>query len=473
MLFNSYGFIFAFLPLALAGFFIAGRWGRAAATAWLLLASVFFYGWWNPRFVGLLAASIVFNFAVARCILAAPPAGKRRRAWLWGGVGVDLAALAYFKYANFFLDNLAPGHAHLDVVLPLGISFFTFTQIAFLVDASRGQVDRVEPLRYGLFVTFFPHLIAGPLYHHSQVIPQLRAPGWLRPDAANLQAGLYYFVIGLFKKAVVADSLSPIADLVFNGAAQGQRFDGLSALLGVLAFTFQLYFDFSGYSDMAIGLARMLNVRLPLNFASPYRAASIIDFWRRWHITLSAFLRDYLYIPLGGNRHGKARRHVNLMATMLLGGLWHGAAWTFVAWGAAHGAFLVVNHAWHAVLGDRAPRGRWATLAGWAITFSAVALAWVLFRANSMRTAVALYRDLASAWTTTPVVDAWSLGLILAAAALAFLGKPSQEVVERYATGPRPAWGLAAVGCVLGVAAFAGLKALARSEPSPFLYFNF
>lgn len=364
MLFNSFAFLFLYLPVVLAGYFLLARWGGDAHLLWLALASLFFYAWWDLRFLPLLLLSILFNHAMAR------------RGWLVFAVGANLALLAFFKYADFLTG------AHWHIVLPVGISFFTFTQIAYLVDCQRRQAQPAPLVQYTLFVSYFPHLIAGPVLHHGEMMPQFARAANARPQAVNFAIGLSVFVIGLAKKTLIADQLSPLAAPVFAAGAHPQM---IEAWVGVLAYTFQLYFDFSGYSDMAIGLSRLFGVRLPLNFNSPYQAADISEFWRRWHMTLSRFLRDYLYVPLGGNRHGATRRCLNLMLTMLLGGLWHGAAWTFVLWGGLHGLYLMTHQVW------RARRGGAPAWWGRALTFVAVMLAWVPFRAPDLRTAADIW----------------------------------------------------------------------------------
>jgi len=306
--------------------------------------------------------------------------------------------LGYFKYANFLVDNLnvvLDAELHLaPIVLPLAISFFTFQQVAYLVDAYQGITHEYRFSHYALFVTFFPQLIAGPIVHHREMLPQFMDRAALSPRAANIAIGATIFAIGLVKKTILADGIAVYATPVFARAQAGEVLTFFEAWGGALAYTFQLYFDFSGYSDMAIGGARMFGVRLPVNFHSPYKATSVVDFWRRWHMTLSRFLRDYLYIPLGGNRRGVVSRHANLMITMLLGGLWHGAGWTFVVWGGLHGLYLVINHAWRSVcagLGWNAwtQRPAWRG-ASWLITFVAVVVAWVFFRAESFRAAVGM-----------------------------------------------------------------------------------
>jgi alginate O-acetyltransferase complex protein AlgI len=394
MLFNSYAFIFAFLPVTLLGFFGLARRSHWLAATWLTLASLFFYGWWNPAYVGLLAASIAMNFFAGVAIARARAASGPARLWLVAAVVANLALLAWFKYANFFVDSVA-GLFGTDwslaaIVLPLGISFFTFTQIAYLVDTYRGEVKEVDPVHYTLFVTYFPHLIAGPVLHHREMMPQFGHGRTYVPTLDNLAVGLTIFCIGLFKKVVLADNVAAFANPVFAAAGQGDTLTLLESWGGVLAYTLQIYFDFSGYSDMAIGASRLFGITLPLNFNSPYKATNIAEFWRRWHMTLSRFLRDYLYIGLGGNRKGPQRRYVNLFITMLLGGLWHGAGWTFVVWGALHGAYLCVHQAWTALRktsAHAAPPTRLGRVGATLLTFLAVVVGWVFFRATSVEAA--------------------------------------------------------------------------------------
>lgn len=405
MLFNSPEFVFAYLPAVLGVFFLLGRASAAAAAGWLVAASLFFYGWWDARYLALLLASITFNFFAGRALALSAAAGptRQRRLGLAAAVAVNLAVLGGFKYADFFVDTLnmiaGTGLALPKIVLPLGISFFTFTQIAYLVDAWRGEAREYNPVHYGLFVTYFPHLIAGPILHHREMMPQFAAPAPYRPDRAALALGATIFLIGLAKKVVIADGLSPYSREAFGAADAGEQPSFFAAWGGALAYTFQLYFDFSGYSDMAIGLAKMMRIDLPLNFASPYKAASVIEFWRRWHMTLSRFLRDYLYVPLGGNRRGAPRRYLNLWITMVLGGLWHGAGWTFVLWGALHGCYLLVNHAWRGATSRFFARSPvlallWRPLA-WCLTFLAVVVGWVFFRAETLDGALRMLAGMA------------------------------------------------------------------------------
>ncbi len=303
--------------------------------------------------LGLLLGSIVFNYLIGYSLARGNDIGSlRRRHLLALGVAGDLALLGYYKYANFFIGilnaSLSTSYSFAEIILPLGISFFTFTQFAFLVDAARGEAKEFDFIHYSLFVSYFPHLIAGPILHHKEIMPQFGKANAYRLNWDYLRIGLTVFALGLFKKVVLADGVALYTAPVFAAAEQGDVLNLFQAWGGALAYTLQLCFDFSGYSDMAIGLSYMLGVRLPLNFNSPYKATSISDFWRRWHMTLSRFLRDYLYVPVGGNRKGQARRYLNLMATMLLGGLWHGAGWTYIIWGGLHGFYLIVHQAWQA-----------------------------------------------------------------------------------------------------------------------------
>lgn len=394
MLFNSFEFLFGFLPIVLLVFYVVGACGWQRATmAWLVAASLFFYGWWNPVYLGLLIGSIIFNYVIGCALVGSKSARKQ---WLLLGITGNLALLGYFKYANFFIGNanilfdtnLSIG----EVILPLGISFFSFTQIAFLVDAYRGQAKELNFINYSLFVTYFPHLIAGPVLHHKEMMPQFARREDYQLNWQDLAVGLTVFTIGLFKKVVLADGIAIYARPVFEAAEAGVALTLFEAWGGVLSYSFQIYFDFSGYSDMAVGLSLLFGVRLPINFYSPYQAHNIIEFWRRWHITLSRFLRDYLYISLGGNRKGSIRRYFNLFATMLLGGLWHGASWNFAIWGGLHGLYLAANHVWHAYLNRRGrsikPLCGWRRVLAIAVTFLAVTLAWVPFRAESYSAAL-------------------------------------------------------------------------------------
>lgn len=391
MLFNSINFVYLFLPVVLVVFFLLAQWSHRFSATWLMTASLFFYGWWNPKYVGLLVVSMAFNFCMGMILAreATRPVVQRRVVWLVFGVGANLLLLGYYKYTNFFLDAagmaLGTDWHQRRILLPLGISFFTFTQIAFLVDAWRGLVREFNLIHYGLFVTYFPHLIAGPVLHHGEMMPQFDRRETYKLDWENVAIGLAIFAIGLFKKIVLADGMAPHVSPIFDAAHNGVAITFLEAWFGALGYALQLYFDFSGYSDMAIGLSLLFGVKLPLNFNSPYQALNVVEFWRRWHMTLSRFLREYLYFALGGNRKGPVRRYINLMVTMVLGGLWHGAGWTFAIWGLLHGFYLVVNHAWQTVKQrSNLPTDRWWTRAlAWVVTFTVVVIAWVFFRAES------------------------------------------------------------------------------------------
>ncbi len=405
MLFNSFVFIFCFLPITLTIFFqIGGQGHHRVAISWLVGASMFFYAWWNPIYAGLILASILFNYMLGISL------GNRKNAGHWSsktllilGVILNLGLLGYFKYANFFVNNLnlvIGTNFHLEhIILPLAISFFTFQQIAYLVDAYRGETREYNFLHYCLFVTFFPQLIAGPIVHHREMLPQFAKQAIYRLNNKHLAIGITIFTIGLFKKVVLADNIAEYSTPVFDAALGGLGIGFFEAWTGALAYTFQLYFDFSGYADMAIGIARMFGILLPLNFNSPYSAVNIAEFWRRWHMTLSRFLRDYVYFPLGGNRKGNTRRYINLMATMLLGGLWHGAGWTFVIWGGLHGLYLVINHAWNTLQHSMGFKSNRSTILGRGIartiTFLAVVISWVFFRAESFNAATAILEGMA------------------------------------------------------------------------------
>jgi len=352
MLFNSVEYLLFLLPIALVGFRFLSRWqGMERQILWLVLVSLFFYGSWEPVYLLLIGASVGVNFTLGKQLKRC--AGKTRSVWLALGVAFNLGLLGYFKYTGFFIEGLNALGVWLipipEITLPLAISFFTFQQIAYLVDVARGECEEYQFHHYALFVLFFPQLIAGPIVHHKEMMPQFEKPRPAHKSLEDISVGMTLIALGLFKKVVVADSMAEIVDPVFNGVAQGALVNQTDALLASVGFSFQIYFDFSGYSDIAIGSARLFGIRLPENFDSPYKSASVIDIWRRWHMTLSRFLRDYLYFSLGGNRNGRFRRYRNLMLTMLLGGLWHGAAWTFVIWGGLHGLYLCVNHAWRAL----------------------------------------------------------------------------------------------------------------------------
>ncbi len=444
MLFNSQRFLFIFLPITMLGFHLLGRYGRRPVIAWLAGASVVFYAAWNPRFVLFLLASILVNYICARFIAAAPEDSLRRKRLLFLGVALNLLALFRFKYlfkalllltSTLHLSNLHPN----PVLLPLGISFFTFTQISYLVDLAQGQAERQDFLSYLLFVTFFPHLIAGPILHHKEMMPQF---GKARPQddartldqaltpvpptrrfalkSADVSLGLTWFLMGLAKKVLIADNLAHTADLTFTHAGS---LTSTAAITGLVVYSMQLYFDFSGYSDMALGLARIFSIRFPLNFDSPYKATSVTEYWQRWHMTLTRYITLYLYNPLllaVQRRRAAAGKKISrkslatpagftsmvaypTVVTMLLTGLWHGAGLQFLIFGLIHGLYLTANQAWrhfrqrvHNAPAPAPPTGprRLAMMLG---VYVQVTFALIFFRSASMPSALALLRDMAGA----------------------------------------------------------------------------
>ncbi len=494
MLFTTALFVFCFLPITLAGFFALGRYRGSLAIGWLFAASVIFYAYWMPKFTALLLASILSNYAFGSLIGRRVNAGLRPAAkrWLIVGVTINLALLAYFKYFNFFLDNLNVafdlGFNFERVILPIGISFFTFTQIAYLADTYLKGLREYQFAHYGLFVTYFPHLIAGPVLHHAQMMPQFAHNDTFKINGANLTAGLAIFMLGLFKKIVIADGISPYADAVFNGADAALTPTAIEAWLGALAYTFQLYFDFSGYSDMAIGLSWMFNIRLPFNFDSPYKSINISEFWRRWHISLSTFLRDYLYVPLGGNRRGEGRRYGNLAITMILGGLWHGASWTFVLWGTLHGVYLCIHHAYRALVGKLRPHPSAVERAAYLLlTFLAALVAWVFFRATTFSGSLGILSamcDLPGVFQPPAVHPLlWNAGLhwgdgLVACAILVpvcWFVPNSNQIGERIRqwSGTRPKARHLLGGFTVAMAVLLILINALRASVSSFIYFNF
>ena len=498
MLFHSPKFLFIFLPLtwiiyrALIGCRI-----YRVALGWLVLASLVFYGYWNPPYVLLISASILVNHFIGRkvCPALSPLSAGRRRWLLYTGLVFNLGLLGYFKYANFFLSTansmLGTSYNFGHVILPLAISFFTFTQIAYMLDAYRGETGKYSLLEYSFFVTFFPHLIAGPIVQHYEIMPQVERGDGFRFRRAHLAVGISVFIVGLFKKMVLADGCAIYADPVFKLAAMQGILASIDCWIGVLAYTFQLYFDFSGYSDMAIGLSYCFGFRLPLNFDSPYQATSIVDFWRRWHISLSRFLKKYLYFPLGGNRHGVLMRYRNLFLTMVLGGLWHGAGWNFVIWGALHGFYLAANHLYRDLLKHwnlTAPRNAFTDFGGWALTMFAVVIAWVFFRAQDFTTASwMLGRMFGFATEVRPGLDPDQMFAsgdkflwIAFVAGLAFLAPNSHQYFSRYqpaleeTTPSKIKWRPSFLhGTLLGLMVFLVALKYFSLEPTTFLYFNF
>jgi len=467
MLFHSFPFLLVFLPAVLAVYWaVAPRRGRRPALLVLSAASLGFYAWWDWRFVVLLAASVVINFTCARRLAAlSRDAARQRRALLTAGIIANLAPLAYFKYGAFVIENVqalwagfGPAPA---LALPLAISFVTFEQIAYLVDGYRGTVPAHDFPSYCAYVTFFPRLIAGPIVRPGEILPQFANPATYRFCSSNVATGVLVFTLGLFKKVWLADTFAPWTANVFDHLAQPSFTDAWG---GVLAFGLQVYFDFSGYTDMAVGLARFFNITLPENFDSPYQADSLIDYWRRWHMTLTRFLRDYVYIPLGGNRHGQGRQDLNLLATMTLGGLWHGAAWTFVVWGALHGVLLIVNHLWRRH-GPPLPR-----VVAWPLTLVTVFAAYTLFRAPSFARVAAVGGGLFGlngfAWHSSALAVGGNQfkWLLLGLAFVMWAPNRQRVVAWRWSND----WAYA-----VAVATLVVLSVLHIGAPAPFFYFQF
>ncbi|MDP3737305.1 MAG: MBOAT family protein [Hyphomonadaceae bacterium] len=487
MLFHTYLFIFGFLPATLLAFYLAARVSRRLPIFVLIAASIVFYAYWMPEVTLLLLGSIGFNYVAGIFLQSDRPKSVRRLAII-GAITIDLGLLAFFKYANFFLGTVeAIGglpRLTIDIILPIGISFYTFTQIAYLVDSYKGEVKERSFSSYVLFVTFFPHLIAGPVLHHKEMMPQFADPETYRFNWMRVTLGVLLFAIGLWKKVVFADTMAPWANDAFNLADDVAKTPELwTAWGGALAYTLQIYFDFSGYSDMAVGLGMMFGIILPINFDSPYRSTSIVEFWRRWHMTLSRFLRDYLYIPLGGNRHGDLSRYRNLFLTMLLGGLWHGASWLFVVWGALHGVYLIVAHLWsQAGLKLQSFVGKAAApVVGWAVTLLAVIFAWVFFRSTTVEGAGDMLAGMTGANGVNPAVLAsfladprlWGVGSPILVALVAAIMPNSMWLVARAEKilSDNRHLATAAAGVAAGVGALVALIFIGAQNE--FLYFQF
>ena len=468
MLFHSQAFLFVFLPLVWFGW-AALRGSESRRETWIILASIAFISWWDWRFTPLLVGSIIVNWLLGAAILR----HRGRRAagvYFWAGVAANLAVLGGFKYLAFARDILTglgvDNLANVSVILPIGISFYTFQQISYLADCRKSAAPAYPFRKYAYFVSFFPQLIAGPIVRHNELIPQLGAALAEDERMKRIGQGLVLFIIGLFKKIVIADGLAPHSDAVF--AAAGSGVPALAdAWTGLLSFALQIYFDFSAYSDMAIGLALLFGLKLPMNFNAPYRAVSMREFWRRWHMTLSRFFRDYLYIPLGGNRHGPARQFAALFVTMALCGLWHGAGWPFVLWGVWHGAGLIINRVWTLT---KLPM---PTLVGWALTMLFVLLGWVLFRSPDAETYMNFYRGLFSFGELFAAGGAQAAGAapnaaILLIAVLTVLFAPTSQDVVFKKLAPRKA-----TAAALGVGAGALAIMIGGGASVEFIYFQF
>jgi len=468
VLFNSYIYIFAFLPVVFFTYFFLLKRGMLLASKVLLVfASLFFYSWWNIKYLPLILISMFVNYAIGTA-LSNNLTPKYKKHLLIFGIVFNVGLLGYFKYADFFIQNINfianTDIPLLHLALPLAISFFTFQQIAYLVDSYKGETKEYDLLNYMVFVSFFPQLIAGPIVHHKEMMPQFEDKNNKKISYKNITAGLFIFAVGLFKKAVIADSLSPY---VAQGFDFSTHLGFLEAWSTTLAYAMQLYYDFSGYTDMAIGSALLFNIRLPINFNSPYKAVNIQDFWRRWHITLSRFLRDYIYIPLGGNRKGRFRTYYNLFITFLIGGIWHGAGWTFVFWGFLHGIGMVVHRIFKE-LGYSMNR-----FAGWFITFVFVNVTWVFFRAKEWDDAIKVLKGMVglNGWMLPENKNIFfgadnyiTLMVLFGAMFAALLWQNSMQMLSNLKPGLKTA--------VVGGGVFA-FSTLFLTRVSEFLYFNF
>ena len=491
MLFNSYIFVFVFFPICLLGWYGLLRAGRpSAAKAFLLAMSLWFYGYFNLVYLLIMVGSIAVNYLFHAGLSKRPD--KRLMAF---AVACNLGVLFYFKYFDFFLSTMngAFGTSFVmrGILLPLGISFFTFQQISFIVDTYRGEIRDCRFLEYALFVAFFPQLIAGPIVNHSEMLPQFEGLGQEKVDWERIAEGFALFVLGLFKKVLLADTFGKGVDYGYGNLTALGRAD---AVLVIVFYTLQLYFDFSGYCDMARGLGKMLGIEIPVNFDSPYKAVNIVDFWKRWHITLNRFFTKYVYIPLGGNRRGQGRMYINLLIVFFLSGLWHGAGWNFIVWGMLHGILYVATRFWQRSMqkdDNDVRNGKFMTILSQMLLFLYVSVAWAYFRAadiaqaNSLLRAVCLGKwqkisqDLAECfrldefWYVIKVLhlDNYSfsryilMALILAAGLyLAMAGKNAAQLASqlRYRAVSAVAIAVLAVWCVLSL-----------SGVSTFLYFNF
>jgi len=441
------------------------------AAAWAAVASLCFYGMESlERLLPIISVSIVFNYVVGRQLFL-----RRSQAILWVGIACNLLFLAWFKYAGFIVGNLAGLGFSFEIpsiILPIGISFYTFTQIAFLVDAYRGLATEYRFVHYVLFVSYFPHLIAGPILHHKEMMPQFAKPQVYHFNIEDFALGISWFAFGLFKKVVLADSIGTQANIVFDATRTGVSLSPPDAWLGAISYTLQIYFDFSGYSDMAIGLAVMMGIVFPQNFYSPYKSSSLIEFWRRWHMTLSRFLRDYLYIPLGGSRNGYARQHLNLFVTMVLGGLWHGASWNFVIWGMIHGGALSLNHLWRCVAARY--NLRLPAIVGVFLTMFVVIIAWVPFRAPTLEDTGHFWRAMFGFSGGGPVVDGVSEWVLVAAlGAIAMLLPNTMQIFGHSGHSSVISWRPSLSWAVVTSLALAWGVAWSITQPTAFLYFRF
>jgi len=489
MLFSSFLFIFCFWPAVTLVYFVLNRlrWRKGGA-GWLILASLYFYGCWSYWFVALFLFSMAVNYGIGRVIWERKGQGKGKPV-LVAGIAFNGALLVFFKYHDFLMGSpislLSPALEIGKIIFPIGISFYTFQQIAFLVDTFRRKTDRFTLMDYALFVSFFPKLIAGPIVRYQEMMPQFKGATSGLVNYENMSKGLFLFAVGLVKKVAIADTLGRWVDMGYGSPG---TLDCFGAWITSLSYTFQIYFDFSGYTDMALGIAFVLNIRLPINFNSPYKAANIQEFWRRWHITLMRFLRDYIYIPLGGNRYGSLKTFRNILITFFIGGIWHGAGWTFAIWGLLHGMAAVVLRIWRG-FDIRMPK-----ILAWFLTFHFVNAAWVFFRAKDPGQALAILKPMffgpipswgslmdffsnqsgfLAMYGVTIGKSKFALGLnteiallIIGSFLLVLLSRNSMEMVSRF----RPTLvRAAAVSSLL----FFGMICLFKEKTVGFIYFQF
>ena len=496
MLFNSYYFIFIFLPAALFFFYWLSSLEKSEyAITWLIVASFFFYGWWNYYYVGLLLASILVNYLIGKLLLKKNGITRKFKLLiLILGVGFNLGLLGYFKYTNFFIKTaniiINEPFQTIDIMLPLAISFFTFQQVSFLVEVNQGKIKNNKFLHYFLYVSFFPQLIAGPIIRYQEIVPQFKTSNQWRLISENLSIGLTIFIIGLFKKVVIADGIAGYSTPVFDAATDATLvLSFYEAWSGSLSYSFQIYFDFSGYTDMAIGLARMFGFHLPQNFNSPYKALNIIEFWRNWHITLAKFLRDFLYIPMGGNRKGPGIQFFCIMTTMLLGGLWHGSSWNFIIWGGLHGLCLSINHLWYscqASKGYSLHNSIYTFIWSRVLTFIILVFLWVPFRADDMSSTLAIWKSMVGIYDHNQFFETHirlAKGRLIALLLIVWFLPNTQQIMSRFTSSqfnhnsksfinkffywqPNNFW--AVIIASLTVVCFLKLM-----KPSEFLYFQF
>lgn len=459
MLFSSYEFIFVFLPITFfIYYYLNQKKFTEASKGFLVFSSLFFYSWWNIAYLPIILSSMLFNYTVGNSLNNEEGHYKfSKKSILTFGIVLNLALLGYFKYTDFFIENINllsdANIPTLDLALPLAISFFTFQQISYLVDSYREETKEYDFLNYSLFVTFFPQLIAGPIVHHKEMMPQFAKTRNKIKNYRNIAMGLFIFSIGLFKKVVIADTFAVWATQGFDVAEKLNLFE---AWVTSLSYTFQLYFDFSGYTDMAIGLALLFNIKLPINFNSPYKATNIQDFWRRWHITLSRFLRDYVYIPLGGSRNGEFRTYNNFLATFIIGGIWHGAGWTFVFWGFLHGMALVIHRAWRK-LGFKL----WSWFA-WFLTFNFINVTWIFFRAEEFEDALNILKSMF--FMDFGVIDIDKIIYLMLALFIVLGFKNSNEKIKQFQINAKT---------MFFVSILFSISILSLNQVSEFLYFNF